>query len=171
MNLGRTVFSQLIGFLPDREFRRCVDRYKGDSRHKEEGFPCWDQFLCLSFAQLTYRESLRDIQAGLRSSPVAPDCHSIPVASENNRNDSADGNGIVHGQYQFSSPQLFEGAANLGSPGRGSTAFRMWPWASFERYRLRYARARLICPSKLLVWRSLCSQRCTPARSSCSLAA
>ena len=69
MNLSRTVFSQLIGFLPDREFRRCVDLYKGDSRHKEEGFSCWDQFLCMSFAQLTYRESLRDIEACLRSSP------------------------------------------------------------------------------------------------------
>jgi hypothetical protein len=70
MNLGRTIFSQLIGFLPDREFRRCVDLYDGDSRHKEGGFSCWDQFLCMSFAQLTYRESLRDIEACLRSSPA-----------------------------------------------------------------------------------------------------
>lgn len=70
MNHGRTVFSQLIGFLPDREFRRCVDLYKGDTRHKEDGFSCWDQFLCMSFAQLTYRESLRDIEACLRSSPA-----------------------------------------------------------------------------------------------------
>ena len=70
MNQGRTVFSQLIGFLPDREFRRCVELYNGDSRHKEEGFSCWDQFLCMSFAQLTYRESLRDIEACLRSSPA-----------------------------------------------------------------------------------------------------
>lgn len=70
MNHGRTVFSQLIGFLPDREFRRCVDLYKGDTRCKEDGFSCWDQFLCMSFAQLTYRESLRDIEACLRSSPA-----------------------------------------------------------------------------------------------------
>ena len=65
MNLGRTVFSQLISFLPDREFRRCVARYDGgrDSR----SFSCWDQFLSMSFAQLTYRESLRDIAACLRS--------------------------------------------------------------------------------------------------------
>ena len=65
MNLGRTVFSQLISFLPDREFRRCVSRYDGDRGSR--GFSCWDQFLCLAFAQLTYRESLRDIQACLRS--------------------------------------------------------------------------------------------------------
>ena len=67
MNLGRTVFSQFISFLPDREFRRCVARYGGDVRLR--GFSCWDQFLCLAFAQFTYRESLRDIEACLRSCP------------------------------------------------------------------------------------------------------
>ena len=67
MNLGRTAFSQLIAFLPDREFRRCVARHGGDTRLR--GFSCWDQFLCLAFAQFTYRESLRDIEACLRSCP------------------------------------------------------------------------------------------------------
>jgi len=67
MNLGRTVFSQFIAFLPDREFRRCVVRYDGDARLRS--FSCWDQFLCLAFAQFTYRESLRDIEACLRSCP------------------------------------------------------------------------------------------------------
>src|SRR5712671_6135830 len=67
MNLGRTVFSQLIAFLPDREFRRCVARYSGDNRLR--GFSCWDQFLCMAFAQFTFREGLRDIEACLRSSP------------------------------------------------------------------------------------------------------
>ena len=65
MNVGRTVFSQLLSFLPDREFRRCVERYGGDRRPR--GFSCWDQYLAMSFAQLTYRESLRDIEACLRS--------------------------------------------------------------------------------------------------------
>jgi hypothetical protein len=65
MNHGRTVFAQLIGFLPDRDFRRCVARYDGDSRLRE--FSCWDQYLTMAFAQLTYRESLRDIEACLRS--------------------------------------------------------------------------------------------------------
>jgi len=67
MNFGRTVFSQLIAFLPDREFRRYVARYNGDQRLR--GFSCWDQFLCMAFAQFTYREGLRDIEACLRSSP------------------------------------------------------------------------------------------------------
>lgn len=65
MNQGRTVFSQLLGFLPDREFRRCVARYGGDTRLR--GFSCWDQFLSRGFAQLTYRDGLRDIEACLRS--------------------------------------------------------------------------------------------------------
>jgi hypothetical protein len=65
MNQGRAVFSQLISFLPDREFRRCVERYQGDIRLR--GFSCWDQYLAMAFAQLTYRESLRDIEACLRS--------------------------------------------------------------------------------------------------------
>jgi len=65
MNEGRAVFSQLINFLPDREFRRCVERYQGDIRLR--GFSCWDQYLAMAFAQLTYRESLRDIEACLRS--------------------------------------------------------------------------------------------------------
>ena len=67
MNLGRSVFAQLVAFLPDREFRRCVARYDGDRRYR--GFSCWDQFLCMAFAQLTFREGLRDIEACLRSSP------------------------------------------------------------------------------------------------------
>ena len=65
MNEGRTVFSQLMSFLPDREFRRCVARYGGDARPR--GFSCWDQYLAMAFAQLTYRDSLRDIEACLRS--------------------------------------------------------------------------------------------------------
>ena len=56
MNQGRTIFSQLI---------RCVERYQGDIRLR--GFSCWDQYLAMAFAQLTYRESLRDIEACLRS--------------------------------------------------------------------------------------------------------
>ena len=54
-----------MSFLPDREFRRCVARYSGDARAR--GFSCWDQYLSMAFAQLTYRDSLRDIEACLRS--------------------------------------------------------------------------------------------------------
>ena len=64
MNTGKTIFSQLMDFLPTYEFRQCVNRYQG--HYKVKTFSCWDQFLCMAFAQLTYRESLRDIQACLR---------------------------------------------------------------------------------------------------------
>jgi transposase len=67
MNEGRTVFAQLLDFLPRHIFRRCVERYRGN--HQVKSFSCWDQFLCLAFAQLTYRESLRDIEACLRAMP------------------------------------------------------------------------------------------------------
>ena len=77
MNLGRTVFAQLISFLPDREFRRCVSRYDGD--HRWRSFSGWDQFLSMAFAQLTYRESLRDIEACLRSAFRQALPHGIPL--------------------------------------------------------------------------------------------
>jgi len=64
---GRTVFTQLMDHLPRRTFRRLVVRYDGNSRVKT--FTCWDQFLCMAFAQLTYRESLRDIEACLGAVP------------------------------------------------------------------------------------------------------
>jgi Domain of unknown function (DUF4372) len=65
MNSGRTVFAQLMDLLPLAEFRRCVERYRSD--YKVQSFSCLDQFLGLAFAQLTYRESLRDIETCLRA--------------------------------------------------------------------------------------------------------
>jgi hypothetical protein len=66
MNIKKTVFAQLMDFLPPRyEFNQCVERYGGEK--KARGFSYWDQFLCMSFAQLTYRESLRDLEVCLRS--------------------------------------------------------------------------------------------------------
>src|SRR4249919_2738394 len=68
MNSGQTIFSQLMDFAPRYEFRRCVERYHG--HYKVQSFSCWDQFLTMAFAQLTYRESLRDIEACLRTTPA-----------------------------------------------------------------------------------------------------
>jgi len=64
MNTGKTLFAQIMEFAPHPAFAECVERYQGD--HKIKSFTCWDQFLCQAFAQLTYRESLRDIEACLR---------------------------------------------------------------------------------------------------------
>src|SRR5438876_683453 len=65
MNLGQSLFTQLMDHLSRHEFRQCVQRYGGNYRVRS--FSCWDQFLCMAFAQLTFRESLRDIVACLRS--------------------------------------------------------------------------------------------------------
>jgi hypothetical protein len=65
MNSGRTVFAQLLDHLPSYEFQKCVIRYRGD--YQQKTFSCWDQYLSMAFAQLTYRDSLRDIEACLRS--------------------------------------------------------------------------------------------------------
>jgi hypothetical protein len=65
MHAGQFIFAQLMEFLPRHEFNQCVRRYRGNSRTR--GFSCFDQFFCMAFAQLTYRESLRDIETCLRA--------------------------------------------------------------------------------------------------------
>jgi len=65
MNAGRSLFSQMIDHVSPSDFRKCVARYRGN--HRVRTFSCWDQFLCMAFAQFTARESLRDIVACLRS--------------------------------------------------------------------------------------------------------
>ena len=65
MHQGKLIFSQLILFIPKRQFRRIVERHRGN--YNVKSFTCWDQFICMLFAQLTHRESLRDIEICLRS--------------------------------------------------------------------------------------------------------
>jgi transposase len=65
MHAGRILFSQLIDFLPKRQFDKCVRRYRGN--HRVKTFSCFDQYLCMAFAQITYRQSLRDIETCLRA--------------------------------------------------------------------------------------------------------
>lgn len=65
MHSGRIIFSQILDSLPRYEFNKCVQRYQGNYRTRK--FSCYDQFLCMAFAQLTYRESLRDIETCLRA--------------------------------------------------------------------------------------------------------
>ena len=67
MRTGKTIFSQVMEWIHPEQFRRCVQRYRGNYRVRN--FPCWDQFLAMSFAQLTYRDSLADIEVCLRSRP------------------------------------------------------------------------------------------------------
>lgn len=88
MNSERTIFAQLMDHLPWPAFRRCVKRYKGE--HRVHSFSCLDQFLCLAFAQLTYRESLRDIEACLGS--VGPKLYHMGFRSRVARNTLARAN-------------------------------------------------------------------------------
>ena len=67
MHIGHTVFSQLTDFLPRKQFDKCVHRYA--SNHRAKTFSCFDQYLCMAFAQITYRQSLRDIESCLRAMP------------------------------------------------------------------------------------------------------
>jgi hypothetical protein len=88
MNIGRTVFSQLMDLLPHTEFRRCVALYRGD--FNVQTFSCLDQFLCMAFAQLSYRESLRDIEACLRA--VGPRLYHMGFRGAVSRNTLAHAN-------------------------------------------------------------------------------
>ncbi len=90
MNSGKTVFAQLMNFLPLYEFRKCVERYQGS--YKVKSFSCLDQFLCLAFAQLTYRESLRDIEACLRAAESK--LYHMGIRSRVSRNTLANANSV-----------------------------------------------------------------------------
>src|SRR6202022_736494 len=90
MNTGKSIFAQLMDFLPSKAFRRCVKRYQGD--YKLKSFSCWDQFLCMSFAQLTYRESLRDIEACLRAQQTK--LYHLGIRGQVSRNTLAHANSV-----------------------------------------------------------------------------
>jgi len=85
---GKSIFSQLIGFLPDCEFRSCVAHYDGD-RYTKKLF-CWEQFLAMAFAQLVSRESLRDIEACLGA--IGPKLYHMGLGSAVARSNLADAN-------------------------------------------------------------------------------
>ena len=88
MHMGKLVFAQLMEHLPQKTFARCVDRY--DGHHKVKSFSCMDQYLCMAFAQLTYRESLRDIEACLRSQ--AEKLYHMGIRGQVSRNTLANAN-------------------------------------------------------------------------------
>ena len=88
MNLGKLVFAQVTQHLPLTTFRRCVARYGG--AHKVKSFSCLDQYLCMAFAQLTYRDSLRDIEACLRAQ--AGKLYHMGIKSRVSRSTLADAN-------------------------------------------------------------------------------
>jgi len=88
MNTGRMVFSQVMDFLPLQEFRKCVHRYHGE--YKVKRFSCLNQFYCMAFAQLTYRESLRDIEVCLQA--MSSKLYHMGISSTVSRNNLAHAN-------------------------------------------------------------------------------
>jgi hypothetical protein len=88
MYQGQTVFSQVMDFLPQKKFRQCVNRYSGNYRVRS--FTCYDQLLCMAFAQLTYRESLRDIECCLRA--MREKLYHIGIRGKVSRSTLADAN-------------------------------------------------------------------------------
>jgi hypothetical protein len=90
MNTGKIIFSQVMDYLPMHTFHRCVQKYNG--HYKVKSFSCFDQYLCMSFAQLTYRESLRDIEACLRAQQNK--LYHMGIRSNVSRNTLANANNI-----------------------------------------------------------------------------
>jgi hypothetical protein len=146
MNTGRTVFSQLIEHLPHKEFQKCVSRYKGERYVKK--FSCWDQLLSMAFAQLTYRESLRDIEACLRA--VGSKRYHMGIRSEVVRTTLADANERRDWRIYADFAQVLIGMArplyaddpmgvelNQGLYALDSTTIdlclSLFPWARFRR--------------------------------------
>src|SRR3990172_8338278 len=85
---GRIVFSQIMDWLPRYEFDKCVQRYRGE--HRIRSFSCFDQFLAMAFAQLTYRESLRDIETCIRA--LKPKLYHAGIRGKVSRSTLADAN-------------------------------------------------------------------------------
>jgi hypothetical protein len=90
MNAGRTVFAQLMDFVPYYEFRKCVKRYRGD--YKVKSFSCLNQFMVMVFAQITFRESLRDIQTCLRA--FGKKLYHLGIRGQVSRNNLANANKV-----------------------------------------------------------------------------
>ena len=126
MNAGQTLFSQLMDFLPTHAFNRCVGRYRGD--HRVRRFSCRDQFLCMAFAQLTYRESLRDIETCLRS--LRHKLYHAGFRSRVARNTLARAN-------ENRDWRIYADFAKVLIPPRSTTVFQRGLWCSSGANRLR----------------------------------
>ena len=146
MHSGQLVFAQLMDFLPRHEFNTCVRRYHGHRRQR--GFSCRDQFLCLAFAQLTFHESLRDIQTCLHA--LGPKLYHAGFRSQVSRSTLADANRVHDWRIYADFAQVLIGRARqlyAGEPlsvdlkqtvyALDSTTIdlclSLFPWAKFRR--------------------------------------
>jgi hypothetical protein len=145
---GRTVFAQLMDVVPRRAFERCVRRYGGN--HRVRAFSCYDQFLCLAFAQLTYRDSLRDIETCLRA--LQPKLYHAGLRGRVSRSTLADANETRDWRIYADFAQVLIGRARqlyCAEPFAvelAQTAYAfdattidlclaLFPWAAFRRHK------------------------------------
>ena len=148
MNSGQSIFSQLMDFVPSYEFHKCVRRYHG--HYKIKRFSCWDQFLTMAFAQLTYRESLRDIQACLRA--AGSKLYHLGIRSQVSRNTLANANQVRDWRIYADFAQVLIGQARRlyaneefgveleqAAYALDSTTIdlclSLFPWAKFRRHK------------------------------------
>jgi hypothetical protein len=134
MNAGRTVFAQVMDFLPKRRFQTIVQRYQGE--YKVKHFSCLDQFLCMAFAQLTYRESLRDIEACLSAQPAK--LYHLGIRSRVRRSTLAGANETRDWRIFADLAQvLIQTARDLyaGSDLGIDLCLALFPWAKFRRHK------------------------------------
>ena len=146
MNSGNTIFAQLIHYLSHCDFQQCVHRHDGE--YKVQSFSCWDQFLCMAFAQLTYRESLRDIEACLRAARAK--LYHMGFRSVVSRNTLANANavrpwqiwadfaqGLIGQARQLYAHEDFgvqmEGAAYALDATVIDLCLALFPWAAFRK--------------------------------------
>lgn len=146
MNSGTTIFAQLIHYLSHYDFQQCVKRHDGD--HKIQSFSCWDQFLCLAFAQLTYRESLRDIESCLRAAHAK--LYHMGFRSQVSRNTLANANAVRPWQIWADLAQILIAEARRLYAGEDfavelagavyaldatviDLCLALFPWASFRK--------------------------------------
>ena len=107
MDSDTTLFTQLMEFVPQYDFRKCVEHYNGN--YKVKSFSCWDQFLCMAFAQLTYRESLRDIEVCLRV--AQPKLYHMGIRGKVSRNTLAHANQVRDWRIYADFAQILIGIA------------------------------------------------------------
>jgi hypothetical protein len=148
MNSGNTIFAQLIHYLSHYDFQQCVRRYNGE--RKVQSFSCWDQFLCLAFAQFTYRESLRDIEACLRAAHKK--LYHMGLRSQVSRNTLANANAVRPWQLwaDFAQSLVAEarglyahedfgvelaGAAYALDSSTIDLCLALFPWANFRKHK------------------------------------
>ena len=121
MESGKLVFAQLMDFVPRHDFDACVRRYGGDRRPR--GFSCRDQFLCLAFAQLTFRESRRDIETCLRA--VEPKLYHAGFRGKIARSTLADANRTHDWRIFADFAQVLIGRRGSSLPRNPS----VWTWS------------------------------------------